>query len=585
MRNQAMAVALGVLTQQIADIAYRCIPRFTFALIVLVAVTACGGGASAPPPPPPPPAMYSIGGTVSGLDASQSVVLQLNGGNDLTVDTNAAFKFTTHVASGSAYAVTVIQSPAGKTCTVNGGAGTASADVTGVAVACLVDPSYSVGGTVSGLIGQGLELALQVVSGNYNCYSCTHFETIETIAVDRNGDFVFATQIRGGYLVAIPQQPQAPTQRCAVQNRLGGVLTANAVNVGIVCGEFAQVMNSTNKTISAFAIDAATGNMISANTVATGGLSPYSITGTPDKGHLYVGNSGSNDVSAFAVDATSGALAAVPGSPFAAGTTPRSLAVFSTITHPSELSGFYSHSRLYVANAGSDNLSAYEIDEKSGALAPLSPATYTTGTGPSAIAILPSFPQFLYVANAGGSNDISAFSMDTDSGSLTRLAGSPFASGHSVSSLAFGSAGTFLYAADASGGTAAIYGFSISPPDAPTPGALTSLGGFPLPLPSCTLIVADQTGTYLYATTGTDLLGYRIDALTGALTPLSGFPISVGASVQSVSIDPTNQFLYVANGGAGTVTRYTLDSATGALTLMSGSPFAVGTSADYIATF
>ena len=96
---------------------------------------------------------------------------------------------------------------------------------------------------------------------------------------------------------------------------------------------------------------------------------------------------------------------------------------------------------------------------------------------------------------------------------------------------------------------------------------------------------ATWPGTYLYATTGTDLLGYSIDALTGALTLLSGFPIAVGANVRSVSIDPTNQFLYVANGSAGTVTSYTLNATTGALTLMPGSPFAVGTSADYISTF
>ena len=52
-----------------------------------------------------------------------------------------------------------------------------------------------------------------------------------------------------------------------------------------------------------------------------------------------------------------------------------------------------------------------------------------------------------------------------------------------------------------------------------------------------------------------------------------------------MSIDPANQFLYVANGSAGTVTSFTLNAATGALTPMLGSPFAVGTSADFITTF
>ena len=113
----------------------RNVVRITFLSIALVAVTACGGGGSTPPPPPP--AMYSIGGKVSGLDAGQSVVLQLNGGNDLTVSSNAAFTFASKIASDVAYAVTVAGDPAGKTCTVNGGVGTASANVTGVVVTCV----------------------------------------------------------------------------------------------------------------------------------------------------------------------------------------------------------------------------------------------------------------------------------------------------------------------------------------------------------------------------------------------------------------------------------------------------------------
>jgi 6-phosphogluconolactonase len=80
-------------------------------------------------------------------------------------------------------------------------------------------------------------------------------------------------------------------------------------------------------------------------------------------------------------------------------------------------------------------------------------------------------------------------------------------------------------------------------------------------------------------------LGYGNDAQTGALIPLPGFPIAIGGNATSVNIDPTNQFLYVANGSAGTVTGFELDAATGALTPTPGSPFTVGTSADLVATY
>ena len=58
---------------------------------------------------PPPPSTYSIGGTVSGL--SGTVVLQDNGGDDLTVSANGAFTFATKLATGTAYNVTVKTNP------------------------------------------------------------------------------------------------------------------------------------------------------------------------------------------------------------------------------------------------------------------------------------------------------------------------------------------------------------------------------------------------------------------------------------------------------------------------------------------
>jgi 6-phosphogluconolactonase (cycloisomerase 2 family) len=236
----------------------------------------------------------------------------------------------------------------------------------------------------------------------------------------------------------------------------------------------------------------------------------------------------------------------------------------------------------FVANAGSDTVSAFTIDQSTGVLAPI--ASYATHTGPSAMAVRPD-GQFLYVANTGGSNDISGYSIDPFGGELRPVFGAPFPSGGSVSSLAFGAGEAFLYAANASSGTASIMGFSIHPFNGDAnDGALTSLPGFPYDLPACNYVVADQTGAYLYATAGTNVFGFSINQQTGALSPLPGSPVAVGATADSVSIDPTNQFLYVTNRRAGTVTGFKLNAATGELTTMPGSPFAVGQSADFIAT-
>ena len=478
--------------------------RHIIAMIYLsLSVTACGGGSSpAPPPPPSPP--YSIGGTVSGLDAGQSVVLHYNGGpqyggEDLTVSANEPFDFATKVASGGSYFVYATP-PWGKACTVKGSSGKAFSNVTSVAVVC-----------VSNLLG-----------------------------------------------------------------------------------EFAYLASSTANTISAYSVDGKTGAITSVGPPVAAGKSPSAIASTSDRKFVYVSNSGSNDISVIAVDPISGALTTSPGSPVVAGTNPRALVLYSGVYktpgygHPSNVPP-RSVNYLYAANAGSNDLSAYAVDTSTGALTPLSPASYATGTGPSAIAIGHSMttnpsPSFLYSANIGGSGDISAFYIETRTGGLTPIAGSPIVSGSSVSSLAVGTSNPpgegFLYAADASGSAAAIYGFSADPT-----GVLTALPGFPMPLGDCTYIVADQSGSYLYAAVGTNIIGYVIDRDSGALSPLAGFPIAFGGNVQSMSIDPTDQLLYVANGSAGTVTGFELNIATGGLTPVPGSPFDVGQSADFIATF
>ena len=70
--------------------------------------------------------------------------------------------------------------------------------------------------------------------------------------------------------------------------------------------------------------------------------------------------------------------------------------------------------------------------------------------------------------------------------------------------------------------------------------------------------------------------GYAVDAATGALSPVPGSPFAAGTTPDSVAVDPSNKFVYVANQGSNNISAYTIDSATGALTPVSGSPFAAG---------
>ena len=90
----------------------------------------------------PASATYSIGGTVSGV--SGTVVLQNNGGNDLSLSSNSPFTFSTLLANGAAYSVTVKTNPSGQTCTASNASGTiATANVTNIAVTCTANSATS----------------------------------------------------------------------------------------------------------------------------------------------------------------------------------------------------------------------------------------------------------------------------------------------------------------------------------------------------------------------------------------------------------------------------------------------------------
>ena len=93
---------------------------------------------------------YTIGGTVSKLNGS--LVLQDNNGDNLTVAVNGAFNFATAVSYGNPYSVTVFTQPAGQVCSVVSGSGSATANVTNVAIACASQMGGAMQGTALNLV-------------------------------------------------------------------------------------------------------------------------------------------------------------------------------------------------------------------------------------------------------------------------------------------------------------------------------------------------------------------------------------------------------------------------------------------------
>jgi hypothetical protein len=173
-------------------------------------------------------ALYTIGGTVNGLFGT--VVLQNNGADSLTITANGPFTFANKLVSGATYAVTVLSQPVGATCTVANGAGTATTNVTSIAVVCLANPlpAYSVGGSASGLTGT------VVLQNNAK----------DNLSVSANGPFTFATKIESGSTYSVTVLGQPSGQVCTVANG-SGIVTANVATVAVTCVNIQYLIGGT----------------------------------------------------------------------------------------------------------------------------------------------------------------------------------------------------------------------------------------------------------------------------------------------------------------------------------------------------
>ncbi len=446
------------------------------------------------------PTTFTVGGTISGLTAS-SLVLQDNGGDNLTVAANATtFTFATPLATGAAYAVTVLTQPTGLTCTVTSGSGTvASSNVTSVTIACAASApaTFTVGGTVSGLTTSGL--VLQNNAG-------------DNLTVAANATtFTFATPVATGAAYAVTILTQPTGQTCSLSSATG-TATANVTSVAVFCkgvGRFVFVVNGGDDAIQAFTINPTTGALTAAGTAATAEIAPSSIAVDQTGQYVYVANRSSMTVTRYTADPTTGALTAVTG----------------------------------------------DIP--------------TLNTNGAAIAITPS-NKFLYVGGFGSSTagSVAPFSLDATSGALTAL-GLNVASGNWASSLAIDPTGLFLFATAQQ--EQHLFVFNIASTGSLTMTTQTTNGPFSTgagPAAVAVYPLGGASGGYVYTA---DSVANRIGMFsydsTGTLAIVGNGDLNAkAAQPRALAIDPLGKFLYVANYLDGTVSTFSIDSTTGILT-------------------
>ena len=193
---------------------------------------------------------YTVGGTLTGLANGATLVLQDNGSDNLTLSQNGSFTFATTVASGGAYSATVLTQPAGQSCTISGGSGMASANITTIAVAC-ANITYTIGGTLSGL-ASGTTVVLQD-NGSDN------------LTLSQNGSFTFATAVASGGAYSATVLTQPTGQSCSVTGG-SGMASANVTTIAVACN------NSAGSGLTNAALDGTYYGLVYGTTTNSGGV-------------------------------------------------------------------------------------------------------------------------------------------------------------------------------------------------------------------------------------------------------------------------------------------------------------------------
>ena len=204
-------------------------------LVLTTLLVSCGGGSSdstlnstisSSESPTNAVNTFSVSVSISGL-TSGVLELQNNGTDVITVTTSGISTFKNTINANGSYAVTVSAQPEGLTCTVGSGTGNGViANVTNVTVVCSAK-SYSIGGTVSGLIA-GQQVTLYNNGGDAN-----------TVIGGGTGTdtFSFATPVAylGSYVATVNQQPN--NQTCSVSGGSGTAhgIGTNVNSVALVC--------------------------------------------------------------------------------------------------------------------------------------------------------------------------------------------------------------------------------------------------------------------------------------------------------------------------------------------------------------
>jgi 6-phosphogluconolactonase (cycloisomerase 2 family) len=429
------------------------------------------------------PRLYTVGGTLTGLNGT-GLMLQDNGGANLTVAANGSFTFVTQVASAQPYAVTVGTQPSGpaQLCRVTNGTGTVTtANVTTVTINCVntgrflfvanpfdnggngsvaafaIDPmsgalTPAAGSPYSPTENQPFNLAVDP-SGRYLYVTDSNSALISTDVIGAGGaltlDFSTAsTGAAGNRPFGLAIDPAGPFVYAGSDVNVNGTLEAYTANAGVL-----TPVNGPGPA------------GLAASTYPSGNI-PYQVVIDPVDGLLYAANYDDGKIVGYSIGA-GGLLTPVPGSPFP-------FQAGLPTNQPYALAAYPKGGFLYVTDSIANSVDEYSYGAN-GTLGQW--IIYEVGAAPKGVTIDPT-GAFLYVSNSGDGT-VSAFTINASTGELTGIAGSPFvasgtASPNTPTAVQIDPSGQFAYVANGDAGNVTIFTINL------TTGALTPVAGGPV---------------------------------------------------------------------------------------------------------
>lgn len=403
----------------------------------------------------------------------------------------------------------------------------------------------------------GMILVLVLIAFLIACGSSYNASTNGLVIVGSQGSAVletFSFSLNNGHVSAIANSPNDTANKTCVLNGLPGAIAVDGT------GSYAYAIIAENSSCSGSKTGIATFKIGSDGNISqTGGLTsfnsavvPYAISRDSASKFLFVadraGPNGAGAISVFSIG-SGGAISEVPGSPFLTPAAPLTPDIVSVAASPTTfpttgINGTVNAScsvagtvaptseYLYAVDANNYGVWEFSVNTSTGVLGnppnASQAAFFATDKIPMGVAVDPC-ARFVYVSDSL-TNKISAYTIcmaakangqcHNADGSLVQIAGSPF--------------------------------------------ALTGSANGPGPL------VVDPYGNNVYVvdTLSNTVSGFKISSVTGSLTALSPATVATGLQPTSIAIRGDDNWLFVTNYGAATVSQYSITPATGVLSVL-----------------